>query len=274
LTEGTLLPPQLLPTIAPGAITPVTVAQLLARGMTDAAALRFIQETTFTNAAATVLEGGTKPESTLAFQEVDATLRKIATWLPATEEILEDVQSMRSYIDARLVQGVAVELDDQLLNGNGVAPNLLGILNTTGLAAAVPVGAGTAADAIATQIAAIYNTTGLMPDGVVLNPTDWLALQLVKATTGEYLGTGPFTAPVSPTLWGLAVAVTPAIAAGTGLVGAFGKAAQLFQKGGIRVEVSNSHSDYFIKNLVAIRAEVRAALAVYRPAAFGTVTGL
>jgi hypothetical protein len=70
------------------------------------------------------------------------------------------------------------------------------------------------------------------------------------------------------------VAVTPAIVANTALVGAFKTAAQVFRKGGIRVEASNSHQDYFIKNLVAIRAEERLALAVYRPQAIGKVTGL
>jgi HK97 family phage major capsid protein len=75
-------------------------------------------------------------------------------------------------------------------------------------------------------------------------------------------------------LWGLPVAVTPAMTAGTALVGAYASAAQVFRKGGIRVEASNSHQDFFIKNLVAIRAEERLALAVYRPGAFGEVTGL
>jgi HK97 family phage major capsid protein len=70
------------------------------------------------------------------------------------------------------------------------------------------------------------------------------------------------------------VAVTPAIVANTALVGAFGTMSQVFRKGGIRVEASNSHQDFFIKNLVAIRAEERLALAVYRPGAFGKVTGL
>jgi len=75
-------------------------------------------------------------------------------------------------------------------------------------------------------------------------------------------------------LWGMPVAVTPVIAVGTALVGAFASAAQVFYRGALRVEASNSHQDFFIKNLVAIRAEQRLALAVYRPEAFGTVTGL
>lgn len=55
------------------------------------------------------------------------------------------------------------------------------------------------------------------------------------------------------------------------LVGAFKTAAQVFRKGGVSVEASNSHASYFTTNLVAIRAEERLALAVYRPAAFATV---
>ena len=81
--------------------------------------------------------------------------------------------------------------------------------------------------------------------------------------------------PPQPTsLWGLNVAVSPVIPLGTALVGCFKTAAMLFRRGGLRVEVSNSYSDFFIKNLVAIRAEERLALAVYRPSAFGSVTGL
>jgi HK97 family phage major capsid protein len=96
----------------------------------------------------------------------------------------------------------------------------------------------------------------------------------MKATDGTYVGDGPFVRPVAPTLWGLPLAVTTVIEAGVALVGCFKTAAQIFRKGGIRVDASNSHQDYFVKNLVAVRAEERLALAVYRPAAFGEVTGL
>src|SRR5262249_39746942 len=130
-------------------------------------------------------------------------------------------------------------------------------------------------DAIAQQIAAIENAQGLPVDGIVLNGSDWLTLGLLKTDTGEYLMGSPFASSGPRTLFGRAVAVTPKIAQGTALVGSFRTGrGQLFTKGGVSVAATNSHADFFVKNLVAIRAEIRAALAVYRPAAFGKVTGL
>jgi HK97 family phage major capsid protein len=271
---GDLVTPDVRPGIFPGATRPLVVADLFAPGTTDSNAVTYMVETTFTNAADTVAEGAAKPESTITFDAVTDPVRKIATWIPATEEILEDVPQMRSYIDARLRLGVNLTEEDQLLNGTTTAPDIVGIRNRTGLAADVVRGTDTVPDAIAKQMAAIQNTTNLAPTGIVMNPADWLAVQLLKVDTGEYVGDGPFARPVAPTLWGLPVAVTTMMPAGTALVGAFRTAAQIFRKGGIRVEASNSHSDFFVKNLVAIRSEERLALAVYRPGAFGEVVGL
>jgi HK97 family phage major capsid protein len=100
----------------------------------------------------------------------------------------------------------------------------------------------------------------------------WIA----KDSTGAYIsGAGPFSSTQAvPTLWGRRVATTPQIALGTALVGCFQTASQLFRHGNPRIDASNSHQDFFTKNLVAIRCEERLALAVYRASAFGTVTGL
>ena len=139
---------------------------------------------------------------------------------------------------------------------------------------AVGVAPATVADAIFAQMMALAWSSFLMPDGIVMNPADWAQVATLKTSTGEYLGGGPFTSAQTPTLWGLPVAVTPVMVMNTALVGAFKTGAQIFRRGGLRVEASNSHQDFFIKNLVAIRAEERLALAVYRPSAFGTVTGV
>jgi HK97 family phage major capsid protein len=75
-------------------------------------------------------------------------------------------------------------------------------------------------------------------------------------------------------LWGLPVVVTTSATVGTAVVGAFNTCAEVFRKGGITVEATNSNENDFLTNLIAIRAEERLALAVYRPAGFSTVTGL
>jgi HK97 family phage major capsid protein len=271
---GKLIVTDYQPGILPLLFKRLTIADLIASGTTESNSITYFKETTFTNTAAAVAEGATKPESTLIFDLVTDLVRKIAHWLPITEEMLEDFSQSRSYVDMRLRLGLALAEEDQLLNGSGAGANIQGILLRTGLTAAQARGADSNADAIFKQITTISTTVFIQPDGIVLNPTNWQTIQLTKNANGNYLGTGPWNDAQPAQLWGYPVAVTPSIVANTGLVGAFKQAAQFFRKGGVRVEASNSHSDFFVKNLVAIRAEERGALAVYRPAAFGTVTGL
>lgn len=271
---GPLIMPQVLPGIQPLAMFPLMMASILAGGTTDSNAIIYMQELAFTNAAAPVAEGAAKPESVLSFVQKTDTVTKLAHWLPVTEEMLEDVAAIRSYIDARLLRGLAMTEDDQLLNGSGIAPALLGLLARAGLTAAHARGADTNIDALLKQASIIATTAFIQPTAFVLNPANWLTVQLSKNTVGNYMGAGPWAPPQSATLWGLPVVQSAAMTAGSGLVGDFAGSAQIFRKGGIRVEASNSHNDFFVKNLIAIRAEERLALAVYRPAAFGTVTGL
>lgn len=274
---GDLIVPDYRPGILPLLFRRLTVADLIAPGTTDSNVIIYMKETLFTNAADTVAEGALKPESSLRFDQETDQVHKIAHWLPVTEEMLEDVPAIRSYIDARLRLGVQLAEENKLLNGAASPAELTGILNRVGLRTAEVAGGSPDspnADAIFRQMMGIFNDSFVMPDGTVMNPLNWQTIQLMKDTSGAYMGGGPFNAAPVARLWGLPVVPTPAIAAGTALVGAFSQAAQIFRKGGLRVEASNSHDDYFIRNLVAIRAEERLALAVYRPAAFGKVTGL
>lgn len=271
---GDLIVSDFRPGIQPLMFKKLTVRDLLAPGTTDSNSITYMKETTFTNAAATVAEGAQKPESTLVFDQAVDLVQKIAHWLPVSEEMLEDVAQIRSYIDARLRLGVELTEEDQLLNGDGTPPNISGILDRAGLTAAQARATDSNIDAIFKEMMKIFNASFVMPDAHVINPANWETIQLTKNEIGQYYGSGPFAGPQAPTLWGLPVDVTPSIVANTALTGAFKSAAQIFDHGNLRVEASNSHSDFFIKNLVAIRAERRLALAVYRPAAFGTTTGL
>lgn len=273
-SAGPLILPDYQPGIIPLLFKRLVVADLIAPGTTTSNLISYMKETTFTNAAAAVAEAGLKPESTLVFAAATSAVQKIAHWIPVTEEMLEDFAQTASIIDARLRLGLDLVEEDELLNGSGVAPHLLGLNTLPGLTAAVVRGADSNADAIFKQITAIATTVFVQPDGIVMNPINWQTVQLTKNAAGNYLGSGPW-APAQPTqLWGLPVAVTPSEVANSALVGAFRSCAQIFRRGGVRVESSNSHASFFINNLVAIRAEERLALAAYREAAFGKVTGL
>ena len=279
LTEGAgsgggLVVPHYVPGITPGAIIVPTVAQLFTPGTVSTGVVVFMRETTYTNAAAPVAEAGTKPESTLTFEQVNEPLHKIAHWLPATDEILSDVSQMQSYIDARLRYGVLQALDRQILSGTGTPPEMRGLLVRTDLTPPVAATVGGSLDAIAAQISAVEIASGVRVDGIAMHPTDFGKLALVKDSTGQYLAGSPFAAPIAPVLWGKAVALSLDMPLGTALVGSFKAGGQLYQHGGVRVEASNSHADYFIKNLVAIRAEIGVVLALYRPSSFGKVTNL
>ena len=272
------------------ALRRLTVADLLAQGTTDSATVRYLLETTNTNAAAAVTEGDLKPESTITFTQVDEPVRKVATFLPVSDEMLEDVAQIRSYLDNRLRLFVQHAEEAQLLNGSGTAPNLRGILNRTGIQTATRAALGTAtgetaaastlANAFYQAITNIRINALVEPDGIVVHPTNWAQMRLAKDANGQYYAGGPMVGPygngqiAGETYWGVPVVVTSAITANTALVGAFGTMAQVFYRNGLTVEASNSHSDFFQKNLTAIRAERRLALAVYRPQAFHAITAL
>jgi HK97 family phage major capsid protein len=257
--------------VQPGEQQP-SIADLLASGRTGQAAIVYMEETTTTNAAAETDEGGQKPESALAFTERTSPVRKIATVLPVTDELMQDAPAMEDYVNSRLGQFIAYREDSQLLNGDGNAPNIKGILNTVGIQTQAK-GADPVPDAFYKAIVKVATGAYLPADAAVAHPLDWQDVRLLRTVDGIYIWGSP--AEVGPNrIWGVNVTLTTAIAQNTALVGAFRAGAQVFRRSDIAFAVSDSHSDFFIKNQLMIRAEERLALVVFRPAAFCTVTGI
>lgn len=283
---GLIPVPQVVPGVVEKLFERLTIADILPTGATNTNSLRYIVEGTATPGATSVAEGGDKPASNLALSTTDEPVQKIATILTVSDEMLEDAAAVSSYINGRLSLFVRIEEEDQLLNGDGTAPNISGILDRSINTYA----AGTVDDNAVALFKAANGTRGssfLEPDAIIMNPANWQATRLLQDGNGQFYGGGPFTSayagpagsepatyPAANMLWGMRVIVTSAITANTALLGAFSQAAQVFRRGGLTVEATNSHSDYFTKNLVAIRAEERLALACYRPGAFTKVTGL
>lgn len=253
------------------------ILALITTGETDSDTVEFVKQTSFTNAAAetaeaTTVSDGAKPESAMAFAVVQALVRTIAHWIPVTKRALNDAAGIRTLIDSQMVDGVRQRLESQVVNGNGAGENLRGILNTVGIGS-VAVGASPdqRLDAIHRAITTV-RLAFIEPNAVGLHPQDFEDIRLMKNANGDYLYGSPAQAGPS-TVWGLPTAVTTAFPSGTGLVGKFDEAI-LWMREGVSLAATDSHSDFFIRNLVAILAEARAAFGVPRPGAFCAVTGL
>lgn len=258
--------------IVPAATRPVQVLDLIPFGNVDQASLVYMEETTFTNNAAETAEAGTYPEAAIAFTERTSPVRKVAVFLPVTDEQLEDVAFIESWINQRLTFMLRQRLDSQVLVGNGTAPNLTGILNVSGIQTQAK-GADPSPDAIYKAMTNVRVTGRAIPNAVIVHPTNWQAIRTLRDANGHYVWGHPAEQGVDR-IWGLPVAQSDAITLGTALVGDFVNFSGLFEKRGIEVQVSNSHSTYFVEGKQAIRADMRVAFATTRPAAFCTVTGL
>ena len=286
IAEGTLgsalLTPDYLPGIVDLRFMPLVVSDLFAQGALSGNVLSYAKESAFTDGTAPTAEGAKKTYSDDAFVRLTEQLGKIATLAKLTTEMLEDVPAVQSFLSNRLVNAISRKEQGELLNGTGL-PSVNGLLLRSGLASTI-VQANTAdspVDAIFRQITQIRTTSFIEPTGIVMSPIDWQKARLAKDTAGQYYAGGPFTGAYGTgslgnpyTLWGLPVAVSPAIATGTVLVGGFKECAQIFRRNGITVDMTNANVDDFENNLVTMRVEERLLLAVYRPSGFGKVTVL
>lgn len=211
---------------------------------------------------------GLKPKSSLNFQSAQAPVRTIAHWEAAHRNVLQDEPQLQSTINNELLYGLALEEDDQILNGNGVGENLLGVLNTPGIQTYTQLAAPeTKADALrkaATKsILANYPSTGY-----VVHPNDWEDIELSKDTQGRYILVSNVAIGAEARVWRQPVVETPAIPELTFLSGAFGLGAQLYDRQAANIRIAEQHADFFVRNAVVILAEERIALAVKRPESF------
>lgn len=244
----------------------MTVRDLLTPGRMDGNTLDYVRETGFRNHAAATAEAAAKPESDIQLTSVQTSAKVIAHWMKASRQALDDVAQLRSVIDQRLLYGLALVEENQLLNGDGTGQNLHGIIpQATAYAAPITLPSPTSIDMIRLMVLqaalAEYPATG-----IVMHPSDWAWVETLKDTTGRYLIGNP-QGTISPTLWGLPVVATQSIEIDKVLVGAFRLGAQVFDRWDARIETGYVNDD-FTRNLVTILAEERLALAVYRPQAF------
>jgi len=231
----------------------------------------YMEETSFSDNANTVLEGAAKPEATLALTERTAAIRKVAVWIAATSEQLEDQESMQEYIDSRLGYMVQRKVDTQIISGTGIAPDMLGILNTPGIQTQAKATDPTP-DAIAKAMTKVRDAGG-EPSAVLLNPADHQEILLLRTTDGIYISTGGPWDSGPARIWGVPVIISSSVPSGTGIVGDFANFTRLIVRKGLTSQLGYKNDD-FIKNLKTFLAEIRLTFVALRPSCLVTVTGI
>jgi HK97 family phage major capsid protein len=229
--------------------------------------IEWVQTNVRTNNAAAVAEGGAKPKSDITYLRKETAVRKLAHYFKTSMEALQDFPRLQAEIDSEGMEMLRQVEEDQLLAGDGTGVNLLGLIpQATAYNVAATVGGDTPVDVIRRAILQVrqsyYGSTG-----IVLNPADWAAIELLKDTQDNYLFSA-VTSGATPRLWGLPVVESDALPAGRFMTGAFATAASIYDRMAAVMMISTENEDDFIKNMVSILFEERLALAVKRPAAF------
>lgn len=266
-TPTTTTTPQYIQGVVPGAFRPLSVNAALPQMQTATDLVVLTRETAFTNNARGVTEGAAKPETNITFAKYNVTIETVAHWLKVSKQLMSDAPAVVSYIENRLNYGVNAKVDDQLLNGSGSSPELSGLLDSGNYTVYTPTSGDNLAEAINRAKYQLW-AIGYVPDTAIVNPADWGALELKKATgSGEYLFGAPASmvnAGMNP--FGVSIVISSQMPAGTFLVGNFAVSTGVWNRESTIVEMGYVNDD-FTKNLVTLRAERRLGLEVSVPAA-------
>ena len=270
--------PLVPPYIRPGVLIPgqqrLTVRDLLPSTPIASNMVEYARELSFTSAAAMqTAEGQLKGESAATYELKYSPVQTLAHWIPVSRQLMDDAPAMQGYLNGRLQYFLKLKEEDELLNGSGIGTNLSGlILNSTAYDTGyTTVASDTYIDVVGHAIQQVFDSSNLEADAVIVNPTDWHTITLIKTTgtasSGEYIFSDPRSAQ-TPQLWGVPIVRSKSMARGQFLAGAFQMGAMIWDRGSASVEISREHSDYFVRNLVAVLVEERLALTVFRPEAF------
>lgn len=268
VSEPSINAPERVPGTLPMLKQRLFVRDLIPVGQTESPAIFWVKQTGFTNNAAVVSEGATKPESTIAYDGVMTPVTTIAHLFKASKQILADFKQLRTDVDREMRYGLKYAEEQEILFGDGTGIHLDGIVTqATAYSALLTPGSPQRIDDI--RIAMLQSQLARLPaTGIVMHFIDWARIELTKDSTGQYLFANPLRLATS-TLWGLPVVPTEINAFQTKfLVGAFAGGAQIYDREEMNVEIATENNDDFEKNMLTIRCEERLALAVFRPEAF------
>jgi HK97 family phage major capsid protein len=271
-TVDPLLPPQL----QPGVVEQIHEWRLLDHLPTQAISapsLEYIKHNSSTGAPGTVVEGGLKPDVTINATSTIVTAYKLAATFGISRESAMDFPTFTGYVHTEMFKQLSDLENAQLISGNGVAPNLTGILNTSGILSYAYTG-GSQIDAIEQGLQLLRTGAALsVPDMLILHPATLGGLRRLKDAVARYYLQPDLATGEIGSLWGVKILQTTACPAGTGILLDTAKMGFAIIREGVTVTTGTTNDD-FSRNIVRYVIEERIGLAIERPAAICSVTGL
>lgn len=234
----------------------------------SSSAVEYLKHTGFTNNAGVVAEGAAKAESTFEFDLATANVVTIAHWTKITEQLAADAPAVTAYINAKMMYGLQLKVDNQIISGTGTSTQLGGFLksgNHTDYSSAVTIPTGANLMDFALLIKTKLDTLGYPPKVLLLNPADWAGLALLKDTQKRYLLGGP-AGVTTKSLWGLPVETSASVPSGKYIMADFALGSTIYDRQEVALEIDREGDD-FRKNLLTIRVERRLGLGVEDAAA-------
>lgn len=265
----------------------LTFLDLISRGQTGGN-FEYVQITGVNRNAAIVPEAtgpddaaALKPVSDMTTNLEDAKVYTYADGYDVTNQLLSDAPAFASYMNTELAYSLDNVIEDKLLNGTGVSGEPKGLLNTTGVqsqeyalttAGVIDEAAAMAfVKGIRKAITKVTRLPGGTVDAIVLSPEMDEAIDLLQDANNRFYGQGPFGAGPA-TLWGRPRVTSERLVDTSAILGDF-KQVALLDREGLSINAFNQHKDYAQRNMVYVRAELRAAQVVWKPNRLVVVTG-
>ena len=285
-SAGALVRPDRRPDVIVTPDRPRFIRELIPSLPTQSNAVEVMRQNVFTNAAAlqapgvasTAIGAGEnqlKAQSNITYELITVPIRTMAHWIPASRQILSDAPQLQRLIDSRLMYGLNLLSDQQLLFGNGANQNLTGLMVDAGVETVGQLPAGTTAaqrpgamlDHIRGAVTRCQTFEFYNIDGLVVNPVDWQTLETAKGTDGHYIWVSVPNGGEAR-LWRVPVVVSNAMTANNFILGDWSMGSTIYDREEMDIRVSESHADFFVRNGVAILGEERYGFGIELPKAY------
>ena len=273
VTSAGIVPPNYDPTLQPGIRQELRIRDLIPSVQVTGQSYTYYRELLHTRGAAPVAEGASKPQSNVTFESKTDLVKKLAVWIPVSDEALDDVPQLYGYLQQLLRYDLKLEEEAQILKGDGTGNNLNGVMTrATTFDTTLSKTGDTAIDTVRRAIYQVRKQSKLPADATVMTELDWMNIELEKDSNNRYLFAN-LQGFVTPILWGRPVIASDSMDEGDGtnggefLVGNFRRGATIYDRMSFLIKAGMINDD-FIKNQRVLLVEERLGLAVRREYAF------